>query len=390
MTTPSDTVRGANAGRSRSHNRRVVLGQVRDAGRIGRAEIARATGLSTQAVSNIIAELQKDGLLVERGRRSSGRGLPAVLYAINPGGGYAMGVEIRPGTLFLSVLDLSGAEVLARRETLDTSDPETVTARIASLRDEALSTTLLPGKRLKGVGIVLPGPFGTTGLSDATSELPEWQQLDVGPWFSERLDLPVLVENDANAAAMAERVSGSARDLDNFAYLYFGAGLGLGLVQNGQINRGAHGNAGEIGHTFVPGPDGAVMLEHVVSRVAAQRHLRAAGIEIDTSAQLEALHVAGHPALQEWLDAAVVPLSHAVTMIENMLDPQTVILGGAMPAPILDHLIAHVVLSDRSVANRADRVVPRLIRGASGRMTAAHGAAALVINQSFTPRIAGH
>lgn len=390
MTTARDSFRGTNAERSRSHNRRVVLGQVRDAGRIGRAAIARATGLTTQAVSNIIAELHEDGLLVEDGRQSAGRGLPAVLYALNPRGGFALGVEIRPGTLFLSILDLAGQEIFSLREPLDTGQPEAVAARILGLRDAALKETGIDAARLFGAGIVLPGPFGTTGLSDAASELPAWQPLDVGPWFSDHLDLPVTVENDANAAAMAERVSGVAREIDSFACLYFGAGLGLGMVQGGQILRGAYGNAGEIGHCVVPGPDGAQMLEHAVSRIAAERHLRARGLDASTSDALAQLHADRDPALRDWLGTAAAALSHAINMIENMLDPETIVLGGAMPAPLVDDLIARLDLSESSVANRADRRVARVLRGACGRMTAARGAAALAINQSFTPRIAGH
>ncbi|PRY26164.1 putative NBD/HSP70 family sugar kinase [Aliiruegeria haliotis] len=391
MTARSDTVRGANAGRSRSHNRRVVLDKVRDAGKIGRAEIARATGLSTQAVSNIIAELVADGLLVEDGRRSAGRGLPALLYALNPKGGFALGVEIRPDALLISVLDLAGQELCALRETLDTTSPDWVCTRIRDLRDTALRSARVPAQKLLGAGVVLPGPFGTTGLSDSASELPEWQQLDVASWLAERLDLPVMVENDANAAAMAERVAGVARELHTYAYLYFGAGLGLGLVQDRRLMRGAFGNAGEIGHAMVPGPDGAVVLEHAVSRVAAQKHLARRGVHATTGGQLETLYREANPHLRQWLDRAAEPFSHAVAMIENLLDPQTIILGGAMPEGILDHLIDSVTLSEHSVSNRADRNVPRLLRGRSGPMTAARGAAALVINQRFTPQIpAGH
>ena len=87
---------GANAERSRSHNRQVVLGRIRAAGQIGRAQIARGSGLSTQAVSNIIAGLLDEGMIVELGRLSGSRGLPAVQYGLNPEGGYAVGIEIRP------------------------------------------------------------------------------------------------------------------------------------------------------------------------------------------------------------------------------------------------------------------------------------------------------
>ena len=85
-----------------------------------------------------------------------------------------------------------------------------------------------------------------------------------------------------------------------------------------------------------------------------------------------------------WLDGACTALGHAVAIVENMFDPQTVVLGGAMPDAVLDHLVGHAPLLDVSVSNRPNAVHPRLMRGASGRMTATLGAAALVLNRALT------
>ncbi len=379
---------GANAGRSRSHNRQVVLGHIKTTGPMGRAQIARASGLSTQAVSNIIADLLDDGFLREDGRLSAGRGLPAVQYALNPGGAHAFGVEIRPDAIFAALLDLEGKTLFARREPLEKPDPAWVRDHVVALRDAALAETGVRAERLLGAGLVLPGPFGQTGLADAGSELPGWHQLDAASWFAQGLDLAVYVENDANATAMAERVSGAAQELETYAFLYFGAGLGLGLVSQGRLIRGAFGNAGEIGHIPVPGPDGPVALEQLVSRLSAQRHLKRHGITAGSIADLDRHFQDQCPELFDWLARARAPLGYALTTIENLFDPQAIILGGAMPEAILDDLIENAALSGQSVSNRPDRQTPRLLRGASGRMTAALGAAALVINQSFTPQIA--
>jgi len=388
MNAKIQSVIGANAGRSRSHNRQVVLGHIKTTGPMGRAQIARASGLSTQAVSNIIADLLDDGFLREDGRLSTGRGLPAVQYALNPKGGFAFGVEIRPDAIFAALLNLEGRALFSRREALSRTDPKWVRDRVVALRDAALAETGVQTARVLGAGLVLPGPFGTTGLTDAGSELPGWQQVDAATWFAQGLDLAVYVENDANATAMAERVSGAAQGFETYAFLYFGTGLGLGLVSQGRLIRGAFGNAGEIGHIPVPGPLGPVALEQAVSRLSAQKHLKDHGITADSIADLDQLFQARSPALCAWLEKTRQPLGHALTTIENLFDPQTIILGGAMPDAILDDLIVNAALSPQSVANRPDRTTPRLIRGASGRMTAALGAAALVINQSFTPEIA--
>jgi predicted NBD/HSP70 family sugar kinase len=383
-----DVFVGANAERSRSHNRKLVLGRLRATGESGRAQIARASGLSIQAVSNIIAGLMDDGLIVEQGRKATGRGQPPVLYALNPQGAYALGIEVRPDAVNATVLDLCGTPLASARRALAAADLGSVRSCVQDARDAVLRTASISASKLLGAGIVMPGPFGVTGITGSGSDLPLWDDIAPGPWFSEALSLPVAIENDANAAAIAERVCGVAQGLETYAFLYFGQGLGLGIVSGGRLMTGAFGNAGEIGHVRVPSGGGVVALEDVVSRLSVQRALGAAGLVVANVDDLARLHDQRAPPLLEWIDAAVGPLAAAVTLIENIFDPQTVILGGAMPDVVLDHFRAAVPLSDRSVSNRDLRAHPRLMRGASGRMTATLGAAALVLNRAFTPEIA--
>lgn len=388
MISMTDIVVGANAERSRNHNRQVVLGRIRAAGQIGRAEIARASGLSIQAVSNIIANLLEDGLIVEMGRRSAGRGQPPVQYAIHAQGGFALGVEIRPDAVFAAVLDLCGSTICAERTPLPATDRETITRSVVGLCDRVLAESATPRERVLGAGVVMPGPFGITGIEGSGSELLPWDDTAPDAWFAEALGLPVVVENDANAAAIAERIAGVAQGLDTYAFLYFGTGLGLGSVHKGRLIAGAFGNAGEIGHIPVPSAGRSVPLESLVSRLSVRRTLHDAGIDVSSGDEITRLYEERNPVLLAWLDAAIEPLSAAVTIVENLFDPETVILGGAMPDAILDHLLASVRLPKRSVSLRARRSRPRLMRGASGRMTATLGAAALVLNQAFTPQIA--
>ena len=364
-----------------------MLERIRDAGQMGRAEMARASGLSTQAVSNIIADMLEDGLIQEVGRRTGARGMPAVQYGLNPGGGFAFGVEIRPDAVFAALLDLSGETLFSARRAQVDNGPEPVTDTVVALLKQALAQSGARASRVLGAGIVLPGPFGQTGIQNSGSELSGWRGIDLARWFQDALQLPVIIENDANAAAIAERVTGAAQALDSYAYLYFGTGLGLGWVNKGALATGAFGNAGEIGHIPVPCDGRTVLLETVVSRLSVQQALADRGIRIRDGKDLQGLFDTADPALMAWLERAKGPLSVAIATIENLLDPQAIILGGAMPDGILDHLIDGVRLPEKSVSNRSDRTVPRLIRGTSGRMTATLGAAALVINQAFTPTI---
>ncbi|MFN3225686.1 MAG: ROK family protein [Hyphomicrobiales bacterium] len=380
---------GSNAERSRAFNRSLVLGKVREAGATGRAQIARATGLSTQAVSNIIGDLLADGWLHEAGKRSEGRGQPAMQYVIAPCAGAALGIEIRPAAVLIALVGVDGRTLFTDRVAIETADPDTLQALLPGLCARALENcTRKAGERILGAGVVMPGPFGSTGLSGAPSDLPGWAHIDAQSHLENALGLPVTIENDANAAAMAERVLGVAQDIDTFAYLYFGTGLGLGLVMNGALQRGAFGNAGEIGHVMVPHRGALRPLEQAVSRMALQAHMEAAGKSADRVEALQTLLAAGHPALLEWLDDAAPALSQGIAIVENLLDPQTIVLGGAVPQELVDALLARTNLPTRTVSNRPHRKHDRLLAGTCGRMTAPRGAAALVINTAFTPHIA--
>jgi predicted NBD/HSP70 family sugar kinase len=371
---------GSNAERSRLWNRALVLRHVRAAGASGRAEIARVSGLSTQAVSNIIAELAAEGLLQEVGHRNAGRGGPVAQYAVAAAGACALGVELRPDAVRAVLTDLAGTVLWSARRALEPATPDRVAQAIAALKAEALGSGAGAG-RLLGVGAVMPGPFGPTGLACAATELPGWDRIDPAAFLAGRLGCPVVIENDANAAAVAERLSGVARGLAHYAFLYFGAGLGLGIVSDAALVRGAFGNAGEIGHLVV----GGQRLEAVASRLALGQRLAAAGIASGTVEEIEAARDA--PEVRDWLDQAAAALSEAVAVIENLLDPQVVILGGALPDALIDGLIARIVLREASLAARPDRQLPRLMRGAAGRMTATKGAAALLVDRLFTPRL---
>jgi predicted NBD/HSP70 family sugar kinase len=104
--------------------------------------------------------------------------------------------------------------------------------------------------------------------------------------------------------------------------------------------------------------------------------------------KLDLLFTTGDARLNNWVSSAAVALAHALQIVENLFDPQTVLLGGAMPSGILDRLVELTELPIVSVSRRSDTSLPRLQRGVSGRMTATRGAAALILNQMFTPQIA--
>jgi predicted NBD/HSP70 family sugar kinase len=391
-------IAGNNAEKTKAHNRRVVLDylQGRDS---GRAEIAKAAGLSTQTVSNLMAELETEGLVLRTGRRAAARGQPPVVYAFNPAGAATLGFEVRPDMLTMVLTDLGGTALAREHHRLAQTDPDFVLAQMAKMAQHA--TAHSPIARILGAGLVIPGPFGLDGLSvNDTTALQGWDPITLPARAEQALGLPVHIDKDAIAAALAEGMGGAAQGLPTYAFLYFGAGLGLGIVAQGQPLRGAFGNAGEVGHVIIH-PNGRACgcgnygcLEQYVSRLSVQRHLIATGhLAPDTSgtdATLLRLLADQNTDLIEWLETAADALSRAIGMLENLFDPQSTVLGGALPDAVLDALITRLTLPTGSVAQRADRTTPRVQRGTSGRFTAALGAAALVIHNTVTPRLDAH
>jgi predicted NBD/HSP70 family sugar kinase len=379
---------GSNPERNRTHNRRVVLDVVRTHGALGRTEIARLTRLTPQAVANIVGDLCDEDMLVEVGRRRAGRGQPPIQFAVNPEGPMTAGAEIAIDRIATVLLDLAGSVRARRTLPLAEAAPETV-ARLLSGEIAALRRSVGSG-RLLGVGVVLPGPFAADGvLAAGPTTLPGWGGVDALTVIEQATGEMVVMENDATAAAVGERLFGAGRDFASFCLVYFGVGLGLGIIHEGRPFRGAFGNAGEIGQVLVRGHAGAPgegPLEQFASLFALRERLQKAGLGAG-GLDLDSLLAAKDPTLLGWIAEAADHLAPAIAMIENLFDPETVILGGALPDSVIDALIVALGPLPASISAYPQRRVPRVLRGQSGRWTAALGAAALPLMETLTPRL---
>ncbi|KKB76845.1 ROK family transcriptional regulator [Devosia limi DSM 17137] len=385
---------GSNPERNRAHNRRVVLEVIRLHGHLGRTDIARRAQLTPQAVANIVEELLDDGLLIELGRLRSGRGQPPIQFAVNPDGPLTVGVEIAADHMVTVLLDLSGglrAQAISR---LERTDPDFIPGHVASEVEKLQTMVGATPTRLLGIGVVMPGPFEIEGMSSVgPATLPGWTGVDAATLIAKATGEHVVLENDATAAAVGERLYGAGRQLGNFCYLYFGVGLGLGVIQEGRPLRGAFGNAGEIGHIgLVPrrgkaihGPEGA--LERFASVYALRDHLAAAGIAATSVEDIQALHDANNPHLAAWIAVAADYLAPTVAMIENIFDPEAVVFGGGLPDSVLDAVISALYPLPMSVATRSARASERVLRGQTGQLTAALGAAALPLLETVSPHL---
>jgi len=387
---------GSNPERNRAHNRRVVLEVIRMHEHLGRTEIARRAQITPQAVANIVEELLEEGLLIELGRLRSGRGQPPIQFAVNPNGPLTAGIEVAADHMVTVLLDLSGG---IRGQSIislgpDSQGPDAV-PELAAAEVRKLQARLgTDNSTLLGIGVVMPGPFEIEGMSSVgPATLPGWAGVDPAPLFAKATEQHVVVENDATAAVVGERLYGAGRQLGTFCYLYFGVGLGLGVIQDRRPVRGAFGNAGEIGHVgltprkgkAIYGPAGA--LERFVSVFALRERLAMAGIYTATVDDIQKLHDEGNQTLLDWIAMAADYLAPAVAMLENIFDPETVIFGGGLPDSVLDAVIAALEPLPVSVATRPQRTHPRVLRGQTGQLTAALGAAALPLLDTISPHL---
>lgn len=380
---------GKNPTRSRDHNRRLILDLLRQTASLERKELAAATGLSGPAVANILDDLLAEGLILDKGRRKSGAskqgpGQPPLHFALNPRGAHTLGFEISVRGVVAVMLDLVGTPI--SREIIALQGLPLFEG-IEAIRKEIDRAATMDAGPLLGVGIVRPGVVAIEGQAtvDPTT-LRDWDNIDAGH-LAVRLGHPVWLDNDANAAALSEALFGAAAQLKDVAVLYFGEGLGLGALLGGRLLRGARGHAGEIGHIVVV-PDGKSCscgqrgcLERYVSRHALSEAL---GIPLGRGT-VATLWQDQDPRLLNWIDTAAGHLSHVVSMVENLFDPESIILSGQLPAPVLQALIDAAQLRP-SVAARPARTLPRLQPGHAGIFTAALGAAALPFYDAMSPQ----
>lgn len=387
-------VAGTNLEQARSHNRRVVIEAVRLNGALSRAEIARLTALSSQTISNIVAELEGSGIFKAAAPRRAGRGQPATPLSIDPDGAYSIGLQLDHQILVGVLADLSGRIRARSAAPVDQPGPDSALPAMRRMVGRLRRTRGIDPNPdcLLGIGVAMPGPFGVEGITSVgPTALPGWQDYPLALELERATGLPAIVENDATAAAIGERLHGVARQLMSFVYLFVGTGLGAGLILGGQLYRGHGRNAGEIGHMIVAAEGRQCVcgnrgcLERYLSLRAAYEYLQLPDPDHATPELLAELLARGDPRLERWMDSVIPAMRRAINILESVLDPDAIVLGGFMPQPLLQRLIDHLEPLPRSVGARAGRTSPRVLLGATGRESSLLGAAALPIFDEINP-----
>ena len=324
----------------RAINRSIILNNIKTHRSIPRAEIARTTGLSPATVTGIVAELIQENLVFEKEAGDSSGGRRPILLAINPHGGFVVGIKLMEDHAIGALTDLEATPLGKLSYPLTDSSPAGVSQALGQLVKDLLDEYETPAPKLMGVGV------GLAGIIDAGQGLVRqspffgWIDIPLRTLIQDRVNVPVYLDNDVNTLAFAEKWFGAGRGIDNFLVVTFGRGIGLGIVVNGQFLHGARGSAGELGHTVVyPGGELCACgkrgcLEMYASEPAMLRRASEAfrlgqlSLQPETPEELVDLAAHGETAAREIFADSGRLLGQSIANLVNIFNPERILING--------------------------------------------------------------
>lgn len=403
---------GTNLPQVKDYNQAVVLEIIRSSDGVSRVEIAERTGLTPQTVSNIVNRLKALGLVMEGGKEPALVGKPRTTVRTKTDGGFALGVRIGRVETVVLVVDLAG-RVVARAEhrTLQEEGPDGIVRRVAQDVAHLVRESRTDPARILGLGVASPGPLDhVSGMVYGPPRLKGWGEVPLRAMLERETNYPVVVDNNAKAAAAWERWAGVAREVDNFAFVYMGTGVGAGLYIDGQLYRGSSSSAGAIGHVTVDpagprcacGGRGCVELycappaviarvrgalsRGEESRLAAPFREQPDAITHDLIARTAA---AGDALALAAIHDSARMLSHGLVNLVNVLDIDLIVLGGKGFNHVGDVYREQVQQQLDSISYAHDHRSIDVRLSATEEDPGAMGAASLVLQAAFAPRLAG-
>lgn len=378
----SNGLSGTNLERGSSHNLRVTLQAIRLNAPVTRVELAEITGLTAPSITNIARKLFAEGLILEAGHRRGERGQPALKLAINPDGAFSIGVNVDRDHMTFVALDFLGEVRVRVVENIEFPMPDQVRDFVNRNLDTMRAAGAIDMTRIAGIGVAIPDDFGGVALPNRPPEFAVWETVDPKHLLSET-GLEVVTENDATAAAIGELQFGHGRVAQTFFYLLVNAGLGGGLVIDGHSVTGTSGRSGEIG--FLPiGRTGRspLLLQEVVSLSGLYSHLAQAGFP--DPAALDRQEAGAADAAAEWVEKAANLLTDPLMVINAVIDPDAIFVGGRLPTDLLDQLCDRVALNFRHRGASLPARAP-IRRAELSEDAAAIGAAILPFSSRFLP-----
>lgn len=358
-------------------NRSAILQMIRTHPGIPRAELGRRLGLSPATVTRLVGQLIEEGLVIERaadsssqGRRAPGR-RPRALY-LNREAYHLIGVDLGGTSLVGAIANLDG-EILAeiRRPSRPDGKPAEALGQLIEGLRELLDQAERRGCTIRGIGIGVPGVTDPERGEVIWAPAFEWRNLPLKALIERRFRIPVFIENDVNLSAFGEKWFGAGKGVRNLVCVFIGTGIGAGLILNGELYRGHHHAAGEVGYVI---PERA-LLHHAyetfgctellaagpaIARRAAERlpEFPDSGLRpLIEAGRLEATDVfraarEGDPLARAVAEEALDYLAIMLASIIAVVDPEMILLGGGVARAGPDLL--------EGLQRRLEKVVPAM------------------------------
>ncbi len=368
-----------------------LLDLIRTGAATSRGGLARLTGLSRSTVAQRVDSLIDAGFVREKGSGESSGGRPPVLLEFDGSRRGVLTVAIEPATVTAALVTVAGAVVERRVRPVRVEEgPEVVLAAAGEELQWLLHRDLLERSAVCGIGVSVPAPVEhITGRPIEPTIMPGWHECPIREQLEDAFDLPVYVDNDANAMATAEyrRLEPSVGAM---LYIRASDGIGAGLVLGGHLYRGTVGSAGAIGHMTVDGSTAACTCGNVgcVAAIAGGRalavQLRASGEDVSTAADVVALARHGSGRARAAVRAAGRDLGRVLAGVVNLLDPGAVVIGGEFAE--VDDFLAGIreEVYKRALPLAAGHL--RVVKAVLGEDAAIIGAASLVAEELLAPR----
>lgn len=354
----------------RELNQRAVLDRLRAEGPATRPNIARDTGLSKPTVGQALLDLEQHGLVRTVGRTFAGPGRSAVVYEANPMAAHVLGIDIGRELVRIAVADLSG-EVVAKLDERNRSRSANALVRTVSTGAErAVQTAGLRRDDIVATVIGSPGVLNMHSRSFGhVPNLPGWERKGLLDDLEKALGPGLVVENDANLAALGEYQAGAARGIGTFVTLTIGTGIGMGIVVDGKLFRGANGAAGEVGYLpfgwpadGLPAAGYAKPKQGMLEAAAAARSIveiaEANGVQGARTAKdvFRLAHEGDERALHAVHEEAG-RLAFVIAAVAAVIDPELVVLGGGVGTNT--DLLKHPI---EKILSRTTPLAPRIVR----------------------------
>ncbi|MGH1524143.1 ROK family protein [Leifsonia sp. L25] len=330
-------------------NQTSIIEALKSSGALSRQQIGAMTGLSPATVNRLTADLLDKGIVANAGVEPSTGGRPSILLRFAGGTRVVVAVQLRAQGATGALVDLDGKIVFRREVSFGASNRRRAQADAPEGQPDSLRLTtelvefLVETARgmatpCVAIGVAVPGVI--QGAGGAVGRMPElgWDGLELGAYLRSRTTLPVVVENDANSLAYGESTRGAGQGLSSLVALVLENGLGSGIVTNGQLHRGANGEAGEIGYllmeraSFKRSYSDIGDLEDRIGSVALTRTARDRGIEFPAGTLVTAEDIfqrarEGDAAAAELAEEVLDMVAIAMAAIVIILDPQLVVVG---------------------------------------------------------------